>query len=477
MKKKRQILILAIVLIMLSFGYILLFGNTYTFSITNATDIHIEQDKEVIKIEEEKKGNTTIIKVKSVSRGKAYVIAQTSEDTYNSNVFYVHKFGIITDNSYFGDATGDEVIPISVSIILIAILSYLIRKYRISLKSNLYQYKNISYLGLIIFMFSCLLEQIISTFNYRGLNDTVNFILNTANSFSIIIFPIALITSLLIIISNIILIKKEGFSFKNILGFLLSLFLCFFTIFPELLSNYLYSHPTFVNVHDLNGIWHYIEVLFESLTYVILSYLECILLATIVLSIKAARRIPEFNKDYIIILGCMIKKDGSLTKLLKSRVDRAIEFSLMQKDSTGKNIKFIPSGGKGKNEVVAEGVAIKNYLVEQGIEEKDILVEDKSTTTLENLKFSNKLISNKKANIAFSTTNFHVFRAGVIGSSLGLKLEGIGSTTRSYFWINAFIREFVANLYSENKKHMIVIILLILAIIAMVAISYVSNQL
>ena len=95
---------------------------------------------------------------------------------------------------------------------------------------------------------------------------------------------------------------------------------------------------------------------------------------------------------------------------------------------------------------------MKNYLLEQGIEEKNILVENKSKNTYENIKLSYKLINNKKANIGFSTTNYHVLRAGLIATEQGLKLEGIGSKTKTYFWINAFIREFIGTLYSEKKE-------------------------
>ena len=90
---------------------------------------------------------------------------------------------------------------------------------------------------------------------------------------------------------------------------------------------------------------------------------------------KAANKIPEFNKDYIIILGCQVKKDGSLTSLLKSRVDTAIEFSKMQKEKTGKDLIFVPSGGQGKDENISEGQAMKNYLIQNGIKEEKILVQ------------------------------------------------------------------------------------------------------
>ncbi len=346
-----------------------------------------------------------------------------------------------------------------------------------SMHKNMYQYKNVAYLGILIFLIFSILDHILLLFNYNGLLQSITTIFDIANIISILMLPVAFIVSIFVTINGIILVKKEGFSFKNLLGILLGIFLCVMTIIPEALNIYLQTHLDVIDVHNLNGIGYVIQMFVESLIYTIIAYLECILIATIILSVKAAKHIPNFNKDYIIILGCMIAKDGSLTKLLKSRVDRAIEFRNMQKDKTGKSLVFVPSGGQGSDEVIPEGEAIKNYLVEQGISEKDILVENKSKNTLENLKFSSKLINNKKANIAFSTTNFHVFRAGVTGTNLGLNLEGIGSKTKRYFWINAFIREFVATLYAEKKKHILVILLLIILMIMMVSIVHISNQL
>ena len=55
-------------------------------------------------------------------------------------------------------------------------------------------------------------------------------------------------------------------------------------------------------------------------------------------------------------------------------------------------------------------------------------------------------------------------------------MEGIGSNTKAYFWINAFIREFIGTLYSERKKHIIIFILIIIVIIMMIGISYLANN-
>lgn len=121
---------------------------------------------------------------------------------------------------------------------------------------------------------------------------------------------------------------------------------------------------------------------------------------------------------------------------------------------------------------------MKNYLLEQGIKEEKILMEDKSKNTFENIKFSNKIIkeTEEKFKVAFSTTNYHVFRAGSIANEQKIYMEGIGSKTKPYFWINAFIREFIATLYSERKKHILVLLSIIFLDILMIAITYFNNS-
>ena len=296
-------------------------------------------------------------------------------------------------------------------------------------------------------------------------------------SFAIILLPIIFIVSILVILSNISLIRKEGFNVRNMLGIILGIFLCVFTNLPDIMYKVL-NNATWIDIHNQNGIGLYIYNLVEAIINITTTYIECILIGTIIMGIKAAKHIPEFDKDAILILGCKIKKDGTLTNLLKGRVDRAIEFSKMQKEKANKDILFVPSGGKGSDEVISEGQAMKNYLLEQGIKEESILVDDKSQNTYENIKFSNNIIKEKieNAKIAFSTTNYHVFRAGCIASQQNLYIEGIGSKTKSYFWINAFIREFIATIVNEKKRHIGVILMIILVAIVLIGVTYLNNN-
>ncbi len=197
-----------------------------------------------------------------------------------------------------------------------------------------------------------------------------------------------------------------------------------------------------------------------------------------ILSLKAARRVPPPDRDYMLILGCQIMPDGSLTPLLKSRADRALAFADMQKKKTGKDLTFVPSGGRGADEIMAEADAIRNYLLSVGVPDERILPENKSVNTEENIRNSMRLIRENagetQPKVAFSTTNYHVFRAGLIAFKQGERLEGVGSPTKRYFWINAFVREFVATLFSERRTHLLVIAALALMLLAVVAIRYLS---
>ena len=58
----------------------------------------------------------------------------------------------------------------------------------------------------------------------------------------------------------------------------------------------------------------------------------------------------------------------------------------------------------------------------------------------------------------------------------GVKIEGIGSKTKAYFWINAFIREYIGTLYNEKKKHITIFIVIIIYIILLLILLYISNN-
>lgn len=114
---------------------------------------------------------------------------------------------------------------------------------------------------------------------------------------------------------------------------------------------------------------------------------------------------------------------------------------------------------------------MQKYIIAQKYDGK-ILLENKSTTTLENFKFSKKLIKNTH-NVAFATTDFHIFRSAVFASRVGYRnIEGIGAKSPWYFYYNALIREFIANLNAERKMHVFNVSLINAIMIAVIVFSY-----
>lgn len=474
-----KMICLAFILFLTSAVVIGVFGKTYTikYDVTriNNYEFEVENNLDVIEVLSKKvnKGEL-LVKVRAKKEGKVNIYL-THDGFQEGRMLYIHKNLVITDNNYFGRATGSEIIPIALSVWLICLLIILIKKYNYYKQENIYQYKNIAYLGLIIFIVFFLISNVLSIFNYQGLFATISDIISLMSLVSAVLFPIAFITFILVAISNIILIKKEGKSLRNLLGLLLGIFICISTILPDTLYRILMKSQV-INIYNLNGPGPYLYNFVESLIYLSISYLECILIATIIIAIKVVKRKPSYDKDYMIILGCQIKKDGTLTPLLKGRVDKAIEFRNEQLKETKKDLVFVPSGGRGKDEIISEAEAMKEYLLTQGIKAKNILIEDNSKNTEENINYSYKLINDKTANIGFATTNYHVLRTGLLATEQGLKLEGVGSRTKAYFWINAFIREFIGTLYSERKRHIIILIFIVIIIIFMISITYFANN-
>ena len=281
------------------------------------------------------------------------------------------------------------------------------------------------------------------------------------------ILPLIILLALYSIITNIVLIYKEGFRFQNLLG----IFFGIGIIMGAFASQFLFE--IIKNINLINSIFYFKKFIDISLNSV-LCYFYCLTLATLYCNIMAARHRPKFDKDYVIILGSKIRKDGTLTPILQARVDKAIEFAKEQKEKSNKRIVFVPSGGKGEDEIISEAEAMKNYLIEKGISSKDIIVEDKSKNTYQNLKFSKQKIDedNKNGKIIFSTTNYHVFRSGVIANNEGIDCEGMGSKTKWYFYTNALIREFIANLFNQRKQHFALITSINITLFVLVIIGY-----
>ena len=373
-----------------------------------------------------------------------------------------------TSNSRYLSLAIQFILILYISKIVYGCLIYIRKQY----KKQKYSYSIIMNLGLVIFLLINIARQINLLFVNFGTISIKDIYTNTLDSFSyfaILTIPFIIGLSIYGVISNIFLIKKEGVSFTNILGIIFGITNVICTFAGQMV--YKITQSLFLNESQL-FIKNFIDI---SLSTVI-AYWYCLILATLYCNIMAARHKPMYDKDFIIILGSKIKSDGTLTPLLKARVDKAIDFAKNQKKEQNKDIIYIPSGGKGNDEIIPESEAIKNYLMESGINSKNIIIEDKSTNTSENMRYSKEKIDevNKDGKIAFSTTNYHVFRSGVIANKEGIDCEGMGSTTKWYFYSNALIREFIANIVLQRRQHFVLIssINIVLFILLLIGYNY-----
>ena len=376
------------------------------------------------------------------------------------------------------DKTNNINLSIAIQIIIILYLIRISYGCILYIKNNYkkwkYSYKLIMNLGLFLFLVINIIRQVIllfTEFNSTSISDIYINTLESFHFFAYITMPFILIISIFGAITNIILIKKEGFRSRNLLGVVFCI-LAIIAVFSGQIVYYIFEQVDFTTHQK------YIKYFIDICLNATISYFYCNVLATLYCNYMAGRHEPEYNKDYVIILGCKIKKDGTLTPLLKARVDRALAFAKLQKEKTNKDIIYIPSGGKGNDEIKSEAEAISDYLIKCGVKKENIIIENKSCNTKENMRFSKRKILEKgDGNIIFSTTNYHVFRSGVIANFEGIDCEGIGSKTKWYFYTNALIREFIANLFEQKWQHLFILITTYLTILNLMLIGYYNNLL
>jgi uncharacterized SAM-binding protein YcdF (DUF218 family) len=147
---------------------------------------------------------------------------------------------------------------------------------------------------------------------------------------------------------------------------------------------------------------------------------------------------PTEQPEYVIILGAGIKGDGSPTLTLERRLEAGIAYARQHPDTY-----IVVSGGQGSNEPMPEGHAMARYLKDRGVDPQRIVIEDRSSSTMENFRYSKELIGEQKE-IVFITNKFHVFRSTILARRNGFKAYGYGTETPGIVLINSYLREIFA---------------------------------
>lgn len=334
---------------------------------------------------------------------------------------------------------------------------------RRSMKKTIYSYLNIGMIGSIlfhcVFLIVCVRYCILLPADKAdSLDFAYNAVLSFPRTFSYYAVFVLVFLCVLLGISNIALMRHEGVRLHNALSVLLAILYIGGTAGIYLIADKLMEYVFIPLGLSQNPLFIVLSNVIPLYLLLMLCYFECILAGSAILGWIAARSVPVYDKDYIIILGCSIDKRGGLLPLLRGRVNRAIRYAWEQEIATGKPLKYVPSGGQGANEIMSEGSAMGFYLMTHGAEEYEVIPEKKSANTWENFCFSKKIIEEltPNAKVAFATTNYHILRSGILAQKAGLDAQGIAGDTKWYFWPNGFIREFFGILALEKKIHLVV---------------------
>ena len=131
--------------------------------------------------------------------------------------------------------------------------------------------------------------------------------------------------------------------------------------------------------------------------------------------------------DAAIVLGAGVFR-GRPSPVLRSRIDHAV---LLYDQGVVDQIIF--TGGIGRNDTLSEAEVSANYAISRGVDPSDVLLEDKSTSTIENLRFAQEIGESAGLNdYLIVSTPYHMLRATWIARDIDL--TAASSPTRTIRW-------------------------------------------
>lgn len=153
---------------------------------------------------------------------------------------------------------------------------------------------------------------------------------------------------------------------------------------------------------------------------------------------------PQEKVDVVVVLGAKMR-GNTVSRALADRLDAAYDYVM---EEGNEDVVIIVSGGQGADEIMTEAQGMKDYLIDKGLDGNRIIMEDKSTNTMENLKFSYEIIEEmfgNNASIAICTSNFHVYRATLLAENMGIEnVSGLAAYTKPILLPNSTVRECLA---------------------------------
>lgn len=128
--------------------------------------------------------------------------------------------------------------------------------------------------------------------------------------------------------------------------------------------------------------------------------------------------------DCIMVLGCQVKADGTLSHMLEDRLKRGVALY-----KAGAAPKLLMSGDHGRTDY-NEVAAMKQYAIDQGVPSEDIFMDHAGFSTYESVYRARDIFQVKR--IIIVTQEYHLYRALHVARALGLESWGVSSDYRTY---------------------------------------------
>lgn len=137
----------------------------------------------------------------------------------------------------------------------------------------------------------------------------------------------------------------------------------------------------------------------------------------------------------VIILGAGVSKDGTLSPVLKERVDTAVV--VYKKGLVEKILMSGDNSSKNYNEVSP----VHQYLLDSGVPVEDIFLDYAGFDSYDTMYRAKSIFGVESAVIV--TQTFHLSRSLFIANNLGIKAEGIHPPADKSTWHN-YLREMLS---------------------------------
>lgn len=129
--------------------------------------------------------------------------------------------------------------------------------------------------------------------------------------------------------------------------------------------------------------------------------------------------------DCIIVLGCLVKNNGTPSDMLADRLERGIDLY-----NQGAAPKIIMSGDHGREDY-DEVNTMKKVAVDAGIPSSDVFMDHAGFSTYESIYRAKEIFEADK--IIIVTQDYHLYRALYIAEKLGIEAYGVNADYRTYW--------------------------------------------